>query len=66
MLAEAGRRRGVGKALIDAASRYARSLDAKSLSLSTAKDNTGAQALYESTGWIREDTYVEYNLPLRG
>ena len=63
---EAGRRRGVGKALIEAAAAYARSLGAKSLSLSTGRDNTGAQALYESTGWVREETYVEYNLNLRG
>jgi len=63
---EAGRRRGVGKALIEAASAYAKALDAKSLTLSTAKDNTGAQALYESTGWVRDETYFEYNLGLRG
>ena len=62
---EAGRRRGVGKALIEAASGYARSLGALSLTLSTARDNVDAQALYRSTGWVREETYVEYNLALR-
>lgn len=61
---EAGRRRGVGKMLIEAASRHARTLGAVSLTLTTAHDNAGAQALYRSTGWIPEQTYVAYNLVL--
>ncbi|MEH6437187.1 GNAT family N-acetyltransferase [Massilia sp. DD77] len=65
-VAEAGRRRGVGKALIAASASYAKACGAKLLSLSTAKTNESAQALYRSTGWEREDTYVEYNLMLNG
>lgn len=64
-VAEAGRRRGVGKALIAAASSYAKSLGAKCLTLSTAKTNVRAQALYRSTGWEREETFVEYTLMLQ-
>lgn len=62
---EASRRRGVGKALIEAASSYAKSLGAKFLTLSTAKTNERAHALYESTGWEREETFVEYILMLQ-
>ena len=65
-VAEAGRRRGVGKALIDAASAYASSLGAMALTLSTAKDNLGAQALYRSTGWVREETFIQYKRSLGG
>jgi len=63
-VAEAGRRRGVGKALIAAATQYANALGARFMTLSTARDNLGAQALYESAGWEREQTYVEYSLML--
>ena len=64
-VAEAGRRRGVGKALIEAAAAYAKAVDAKFLTLSTARTNDSAQALYESTGWKREDSFVAYNLVLQ-
>lgn len=63
-VAEAGRRRGVGQALIAAAASYATSLGARFLTLSTAKTNDGAQALYQSTGWQREETFVGYTLML--
>jgi GNAT superfamily N-acetyltransferase len=58
------RKRGVGKALIDAAAGYARALGCNSLGLSTARDNHTAQALYRATGWELEETYIEFNLPL--
>jgi ribosomal protein S18 acetylase RimI-like enzyme len=64
-VAEAGRRRGVGKALIAAAASYAKAVDAKFLTLSTGKTNDSAQALYASTGWKREETFVSYNLMLQ-
>ncbi len=63
-VAEAGRRRGVGQALIAAAASYATALGARFLSLSTATTNVGAQALYQSTGWRREETFVGYTLML--
>lgn len=40
-------------------------LDTLSLTLQTAKDNLSAQALYEATGWVREETFIEYKLMLR-
>ena len=64
-VAEAGRRRGVGKALIAAAASYAKAVDAKFLTLSSARTNDSAQALYESTGWKREETFVAYSLMLQ-
>lgn len=64
-VAEAGRRRGVGKALIEAAASYARSLGARFLSLSTARDNEQAQALYEASGWKRDETFCTYTLMLQ-
>lgn len=63
-VAEAGRRRGIGQALIAAAAAYATSLGARFLNLSTAKNNEGAQALYQATGWQREETFVGYTLML--
>ncbi len=61
---EQGRKRGVGKGLIEACAAYARALGASSLGLSTARDNHTAQALYRATGWQAEEVYVEFNLPL--
>lgn len=61
---EAGRRRGVGKGLIEASASLARTLGASSLGLSTARDNHTAQALYRATGWEPEEVYIEFNLKL--
>lgn len=63
-VAEAGRRKGIAKRLIEASADYAKSLGAIAMSLSTAKNNDDAQALYRATGWAREETYIEYNLML--
>jgi ribosomal protein S18 acetylase RimI-like enzyme len=54
----------VGKALLDAAAEYGRSEGAVRLTLSTEVTNAAAQALYESEGWGRDDTFYTYNLPL--
>jgi putative acetyltransferase len=56
------RRNGVGRALLDAAARFARDRGIARLKLSTAIDNTPAQRLYESLGWIRDTGFYEYNL----
>jgi GNAT superfamily N-acetyltransferase len=62
---EDGRRRGGGKALIAAATAYAKVVGACSMSLSTARTNRGAQALYQSCGWQLEETFIEYNVTLQ-
>lgn len=60
----AARRRGVARALLHAAADEARALGAVGLSLSTARDNAPAQALYESLGWTRDHAFCEYSLTL--
>lgn len=58
------RRQGVAAALLTAAADHARALGAASLSLSTARDNASAQALYASLGWQRDQQFCEYSLAL--
>lgn len=60
----AARRQGVAAGLLGAAADHARALGAASLSLSTARDNLPAQALYESLGWQRDQQFCEYSLGL--
>jgi GNAT superfamily N-acetyltransferase len=56
-VSEAGRRKGVGAQLLAAAIDYAKTVGAIRLALSTANTNTSAQALYEMTGWERDDDF---------
>ncbi len=58
------RGKGAGKALLEKAADYGRSVGAVRLTLATAKDNSAAQSLYEGAGWARETKFVTYNLPL--
>ena len=60
------RRHGVGRLLMQAASDEARRAGAVALVLSTAKTNVGAQRLYESLGWVRDEDFYEYGLDLSG
>lgn len=60
-----GRRKGVGERLLGAAEEYARAVGAVRLVLSTAVTNAAAQALYEATGWLREEQFYVYNLPTK-
>ncbi|MBM9500889.1 GNAT family N-acetyltransferase [Leptospira sp. 201903071] len=56
------RKQGVAKALIEQAASLARSMDAKYLSLSTARDNKNAQKLYESLGFVKDEEFYHYSL----
>lgn len=58
---ENGRQKGVGKLLIAAAIDYAKSLGALRLTLATGMDNGPAQALYQSTGWKRDEQFIVYH-----
>ena len=58
------RRSGVARALMNAATEYARSHGAGRLLLETAIDNTRAQALYEDLGWEKDTEFFTYNLTL--
>lgn len=55
-VAEAARRRGVARALLDAAAAFAREDGAAGLSLETTRDNAAARALYREAGWSEDDT----------
>jgi GNAT superfamily N-acetyltransferase len=61
-VAQAARKHGVGRALLLAAREYAERTGAKGLELMTARDNTAAQALYESMGWRRDEDFLPYTL----
>jgi ribosomal protein S18 acetylase RimI-like enzyme len=58
------RRRGVARALLEAAADRARRDRKLRMTLSTARTNVNAQALYESLGWERDNEFHVYNLNL--
>lgn len=51
------RLQGVGRLLLQAAETYARSAGALRLTLSTAKSNEQAQALYRAAGWHKDEHF---------
>lgn len=63
-VAEDSRRKGVATALMNAAREFAEMTDAARLVLSTERDNTGAQKLYEHLGYHRDQDFYTYELPL--
>ncbi|EOD78099.1 Acetyltransferase, GNAT family [Grimontia indica] len=56
------RGKGIGQALLGAAKALAIETGANGLALETAPDNTGAQRLYESLGYVKDETYFHYFL----
>jgi len=58
------RRRGVARALLEAAARRAGRDGKLRMTLSTANTNVNAQALYESLGWERDNEFYVYNLSI--
>ena len=63
-VAATARRRGVGRALLDAARDHGVATGAKRLVLSTAATNHEARALYESYGYKLDDVFLVYKLEL--
>lgn len=59
-VAPEARRTGVGRALLLAAEAHARATGHARMDLTTARDNHGAQALYESLGWVRDNVFLTY------
>lgn len=57
----ARRRRQVGRALLHAAEEFAWSSGAARITLSVARDNVPAQAVYEATGWTRDEQFFMYH-----
>ena len=64
-VAPGARGTGAGRALMVAAEAHAIGAGAVRLDLSTALDNTVAQRLYESLGWVRDDAFYVYTKALR-
>jgi ribosomal protein S18 acetylase RimI-like enzyme len=56
------RRKGVGKALMEASRQFAVQTGAKGLMLETGVENEAAQKLYEQLGYERSVDYYVYNL----
>ena len=63
-VSEQARRNGVASALMSTAVKFASTLGAVRLSLSTAITNDAAQALYHSAGWTRDDQFFAYHLAI--
>ncbi|HEY4360926.1 MAG TPA: GNAT family N-acetyltransferase [Bryobacteraceae bacterium] len=58
------RRSRAGSKLLEAAAHFGRAAGAVRLTLSTEVTNLAAQALYEASGWKRNEDFYVYNLPL--
>ena len=54
----------MGRGLMMAAKDWALAAGAARLDLETARDNSGAQALYEGLGYVRDDVFYKYSLEL--
>lgn len=52
---------GTGRALMQAAQDFATAAGSARMELTTARDNTRAQALYASSGWQRDEVFLSYN-----
>ena len=57
---------GAGRSLMLAAEAHAASAGVARMDLSTARNNTVAQSLYESLNWVRDEAFFVYNKFLRG
>lgn len=60
-VAEFARKTGAGRALMLAAHEYAANNNMVRLDLTTARNNSKAQALYESLGWVRDEVFYTYS-----
>lgn len=57
------RGKGAGTLLLEAAKKMATDTGAKWMLLQTTEDNSGAQALYERNGWVREaDRFYRFDI----
>jgi len=59
-VSKAARGAGAGRRLMEAAEAHAAKAGAARMELSTARTNTVAQSLYESQGWVRDETFLVY------
>ena len=61
---EAARRQGIARALMNAASDWAKAQGADRLDLETARDNAPGQALYRDLGYERDEVFLKFSLDL--
>ena len=61
---EAARRQGIARALMDAASEWAKKQGAARLDLETARDNAPGQALYRELGYELDEVFLKFSLDL--
>lgn len=60
-VAPQARRTGAGTALLRSAEERSRSDGKARMDLTTARTNSGAQSVYESLGWVRDDVFFAYS-----
>ena len=63
-VADSQRRTGLGRGLMCAAEKHARTAGAARLDLEPARDNVPGQGLYESLGYVRDEVFFKYSLDL--
>ena len=61
---EAARRQGIARALMKAASEWAKTQGAARLDLETARDNYPGQALYRDLGYELDEVFLKFSLDL--
>ena len=61
---EAARRQGIARALMNAASDWARGQGAARLDLETARDNYPGQTLYRDLGYELDEVFLKFSLDL--
>ena len=59
------RKYGIGYKLMKKSEEFAKSIGAKGIELSTAKNNLTAQSLYEKIGYIRDNEFYSYSYELK-
>ena len=61
---KAARRQGIARALMNAASDWAKAQGAARLDLETARDNCPGQALYRNLGYELDEVFLKFSLDL--
>ena len=65
-VAPSARRQGIARALMNAASEWAKAQGAARLDLETARDNAPGQALYRDLGYELDEVFLKFSLDLSG
>ncbi|MEO1075474.1 MAG: GNAT family N-acetyltransferase [Bacteroidota bacterium] len=64
-VAASARRKGIARALMEAAHTFAAETGAAGVQLSTERTNHAAQALYDELGYVRDDDFWTYEFSLK-